>query len=537
MTSSTLRLRRWQRDALISLESARPRDFLACVVPGGGKTTWALTAALRHLREYPHRPVIVTVPTASLKVQWARSASRFGLQLDPAWDGRPRIRPEMHGIVLTYAQVASATAALCHVADDCVAVMDEHHHVGSDRTWGDALEAALGNAGLRIALTGTPWRGDDNPIPFATYDAEGELVPDYTYSYADALADGGVVRPVMFPRIGGTMDWRASTGDEITATFTEALTKDLMAQRLRTALHADGGWVRSAITQAWSLLTKVRREDPEAAAILFCIDQNHARAIARVWTKITGDTPVVAVSDDPDAHDKLEAFAAGHGTCAITVRQASEGYDAPRARVGVWLTNVTQPLFFAQAVGRVQRWRPELGDRQPAWVFLPDDIRLVALAHGLVEQRTHTLKKRDEEPDDRAERAERDPEQVSLFAALGSQAEEPQDPDAAIDQAWTPGPRVPVRMADDPALEIDLPPPPRRHTATAVDDRPAFDVLADLRARNSDVVRALARHTGLGHREVNSTLNKEAGIHRIGDATAAQLRRRMEIANRWLKSA
>ena len=395
--STTLRLRRWQKAALDDLEALRPRDFLACVVPGGGKTTFAIAAVLRHLSENPHRTVVVAVPTASLKVQWARSAARFGLQLDPFWDGRPQVGRDVHGIVVTYAQIATSARALADIAHDGICVMDEHHHVGSDRTWGDALGAAFATAGLRLALTGTPWRSDNNAIPFASYDAEGELQPDFTYSYADALTDGGVVRPVMFPRIGGTMDWRASTGDEITATFAEQLTRDLVAQRLRTALHADGGWVRSALTQAASLLSKVREEDPHAAAILFCIDQQHARDIAGVWRRITGDSPIVAVSDDPMSQDKLDAFAGGQGTCAVTVRQASEGYDAPRARIGVWLTNVTQPLFFAQAVGRIQRWRPELGDTQPAWMFLPDDPRLRALAFGLVEQRTHVLRTHDDD--------------------------------------------------------------------------------------------------------------------------------------------
>ena len=533
--STTLRLRRWQKHALDDIEASDRRDYLACVLPGGGKTTWALTVVLRHLRANPHRPVVVTVPTSSLKVQWARAAARFGLQLDPRWDGRARIPPDMHGIVLTYAQVASATEPLARIAHDAVTVMDEHHHVGSDRTWGDALEHAMATAGLRIALTGTPWRSDDNAIPFATYDAEGELQPDFVYSYADALADGGIVRPVLFPRIGGTMDWRASTGGEITATFTEALTKDLMAQRLRTALHADGGWVRSALTQAWSTLQKVRADDPDAAAILFCIDQQHARDIARVWRRITGDQPIVAVSDDPASQDKLEAFANGTGTCAVTVKQASEGYDAPRARVGVWLTNVTQPLFFAQAVGRIQRWRPELGPRQPAWMFLPDDIRLVALAHGLVEQRTHTLRTR-EEADEPTERAERDPEQVSLFAALGSQAEESQDPDAAVEAAWSAVPSTPPRHADDPALEIALPLPPRRF-ADEPGGTAAFDVLDDLRTRNSEAVRAIARRTGQPHKAVNQRLNQTAGITRIGNASVRQLQARLKAADQWLRSA
>ena len=72
------------------------------------------------------------------------------------------------------------------------------------------------------ALTGTPFRSDDSPIPFVTYVEDGEggdagSVSDYSYGYGPALADG-VVRPVIFLAYSGEMSWRTRAGDEIAAT-------------------------------------------------------------------------------------------------------------------------------------------------------------------------------------------------------------------------------------------------------------------------------------------------------------------------------
>ena len=66
------------------------------------------------------------------------------------------------------------------------------HHGGDAKTWGEAIREAFGDATRRLALTGTPFRSDDSPIPFITYepDSAGALrsKADHSYGYADALA-------------------------------------------------------------------------------------------------------------------------------------------------------------------------------------------------------------------------------------------------------------------------------------------------------------------------------------------------------------
>ena len=103
--SSTISLRRWQRDALIAFADRPLPDFLAVACPGAGKTTFALAAIRAELAGLA-RPVVITVPTAHLKQQWAEAAARFGLHLDPDWHPESGMSSDMHGVIVTYAPVS-----------------------------------------------------------------------------------------------------------------------------------------------------------------------------------------------------------------------------------------------------------------------------------------------------------------------------------------------------------------------------------------------------------------------------------------------
>ena len=79
----TVTLRPWQKSALERFAACGAPDFLAVATPGAGKTTFALTAARKALAADPGRRLIVVVPTAHLKAQWASAAAAFDLHLDP----------------------------------------------------------------------------------------------------------------------------------------------------------------------------------------------------------------------------------------------------------------------------------------------------------------------------------------------------------------------------------------------------------------------------------------------------------------------
>ncbi len=394
---AAVRLRSWQRAALAAYRSEpRRRDFLVTATPGSGKTTFALTLARMLVDERIVDRVIVVCPTDHLRTQWANAADAAGLPLDAALTNAVGpVRPDLRGYVTTYAQVAAKPAlhAARTSAKRSLVILDEVHHAGDGLSWGDAVAAAFEMAARRLCLTGTPFRTrPDERIPFVRYDADGEggwrSSADFTYGYRDALRDS-VVRPVVFAAYTGTSRWRNSAGEVIAASLTETSTKRTEATAWRTALNPKGRWVPHVIAAMDERITHLRETVmPDAAGLVLASDQDDARAYAAIVEQVTGEAPVVILSDDPKASEKITAFTHGTQRMAVCVRMVSEGVDVPRAACLAWMTSYRTPLFFAQGVGRVVRSR---GAAESATVFLPAVRPLLALAAELEEERNHII--------------------------------------------------------------------------------------------------------------------------------------------------
>jgi superfamily II DNA or RNA helicase len=543
--SRTVRLRPWQKRALDRLAATDAPDFLAVATPGAGKTTFALCAAVHDLAAHPGRRLVVVAPTAHLKLQWADAAARLGLHLEPRWSpAGGRLPADVHGIVTTYQQVAGNPDALRPLAAQALVVLDEVHHAGDERAWGESVRRAFEAAPRRLALSGTPFRSDTLAIPFVRYVGD-EAVPDYEYGYADALGDGRVVRPVYFPRVNGFMEWIAPDGAAQAAAFDDPLDRARAAQRLRTALSLEGEWLAAVLLQANERLAVLRRRQPDAGGLVIAADQDHAQGIADLLRYRCGARAAVAVSDDPLSSTRISRFAASSAPWIVAVRMVSEGVDIPRLRVGVYATTTTTELFFRQAVGRFVRWTPGVA-RQKAYLFIPDDTRLRTWATQIADARRHSLRRREQEEDDGTTldgpRHEDDrPDQLSMFAALSAVvtgvASSVFDADEAVldrlDHAEGTG---------DAAVELILPslpggaPPAPAATGAPGNGGPENPRLArsELRDRNARLVQDLVWATGMGHAQVNGQLNRLVGLRRIDEATVDQLRRRAQQAERWL---
>ncbi len=536
MSASTLRLRPWQRRALDAFQSGSGhgdgRDFLAVATPGAGKTTFALTAARLTLPNLPGR-LIVVAPTRHLKEQWADAAARFGFGLVTDWAPGDLLPADSHGLVTTYQQVGSSPEPFFPVSQGGFVILDEIHHAGEERSWGDGVKAAFDAAGRRLALSGTPFRSDTQSIPFVRYHLD-EAVPDIEYGYGDALADGRVVRPVYFPRFGGHMEWTAPDGAQLAASFDDPLARTQANQRLRAALSLDGEWLPAVLGQANEQLNRIRERHPDAGGLVIAVDQDHARGVVELLRRRFRVSAAIATSEDPDASRRIADFANGVDPWIVAVRMISEGVDIPRLRVGVYATTTTTELFFRQAVGRIVRHVPGAG-RQRAYMFLPDDRRLRHFGHTIADARRHSLRKETREVDGDRERAD-GADQMSLFAVHSATAS---DLDAGTD----------IFVEDDGAepdpiesedLVIDL-------TAVPLPGRtgPSIPGLAGgggdhnerdrLRRLNSDLARQLVEVTGMAHKTVHGELNRRAGVTKIAEATVVQLNKRTRVAEEWLR--
>ncbi|MGI8807687.1 MAG: DEAD/DEAH box helicase [Acidimicrobiales bacterium] len=529
----TVTLRPWQKAALERLAANASSDFLAVATPGAGKTTFALTAARQALAAEPGLRLLVVVPTAHLKAQWAQAAAAFDMHVDWRWSPAEGGLPsDMHGVVTTYQQVASCARVLRGLAGNAMVILDELHHAAEDRAWGDALRIAFETAPRRLALSGTPFRSDTQAIPFVRYQGD-EAVPDYEYGYGDALADGGVVRPVYFPRIDGMMEWSAPDGSLHAHSFEDALDAARAGQRLRTAYSVGGEWLPHVLRQAHDQLLTIRRRQPDAGGLVIATDQDHAKGIARLLADRLHVRAVVATSDDPDASARISRFASSSDPWIVAVRMVAEGVDIPRLRVGVFATTTTTELFFRQAVGRLVRWTPG-SSGQKSFLYIPDEPRLRARALAIAEQRRHSLRHDDRELTGREPREEAVEEQISLFAPISAvPLTEGDQPDWVVDVDGSPEP------AADATLTIPLPPLPaaRRGAGHPPDGRTRREHKVHLRKANADKGRLIAHHTGLTHAGVNAELNRVSGVKKVSEATVEELERRLDKAEMWLRQA
>jgi superfamily II DNA or RNA helicase len=568
-------LRAWQQAAMSAYFSDLPRDFLAVATPGAGKTTFALSVASELLGRRMIERVIIVAPTEHLKTQWAEAASRAGIPIDPNYSaGQGRTSADFLGIAVTYAGVAVNPLAMRIRTErfKTLVILDEVHHAGDALSWGEGVREAFEPAARRLALTGTPFRSDINPIPFVTY-APGEdgiprSVADFTYGYAEALRDH-VVRPVLFMAYSGQMTWRTRAGDEIAAQLGEPLTKDMVQQALRTALDPRGSWIPSVLAAADKRLAEVRRHVPDAGGLVIATDQDSARAYAKTLRQITGEPATVVLSDEKAASKKITAFSADDSRWMVAVRMVSEGVDVPRLAVGVYATTISTPLFFAQAVGRFVRARTR---GESASVFLPSVPGLLGLAAELEVARDHVLGKKVTDEGDifaaedalmaqaNASEAASAEEAGLPFEALGSEArfdrvlfdggefghagEVHVGSEEEMDFLGIPGLLDPDSMkqllrqrqtdrAQQQKNRAASTEEARQRAADSLADVSTHEQLAVLRRELNGLVAAWNHRTGQPHGVTHAALRKECGGPAAAVANADQLRTRIDRIRDW----
>ncbi len=560
------RLRAWQTAAMSSYFSQDPRDFLAVATPGAGKTTFALTVAAELLSRRLIDRITVVAPTEHLKTQWAEAAGRVGIPLDPTASAKGKASRDFMGVALTYAGVASNPLAhrIRTERYKTLVILDEVHHAGDALAWGEAIREAFEPAKRRLALTGTPFRSDINPIPFVTYapgpDGIPRSVADYTYGLS-LINISHVVRPVLFMAYSGEMQWRTRMGEEVAARLGKPLTKDLTAQALRTALDPEGSWIAGVMAAADKRLTEVRRNMPDAGGLVIAADQESARAYAKQLAVISGEKPTVVLSDEKAASKRISQFAESGARWMVAVRMVSEGVDVPRLAVGVYATTVSTPLFFAQAVGRFVRARKR---GETASVFLPSVSHLLSYASEMEVERDHVLGRRVTDDADifaaendllrqeqQAESASAEEELVPfealssdvLFdralydgAEFGHAGEVHIGSEEEMDFLGIPGLLEPGQMRELlRQRQSDRANSSRAQAKAAEEIREitTHEQLSMLRRELNSLVAAWHHRTGQPHGVTHTALRKQCGGPAAAAASAVQLQQRIDALREW----
>lgn len=391
-------LRDWQQELVDRYRTPPIKvDFLLVATPGGGKTIAALKVAHDLFAENVISRLVIVCHTDYLRKQWIDEASLAGIPLAElsvnTWK-EIVIPGGFLGVVLTYTQVATKgnadiLRAWCY-KERVGLIGDEIHHLGDDLTWGTACQTAFEPCQRRLLLSGTPFRSDDNQIPFIDYPA-GRARADFMYGYGRAVMDKEVVRPIVFPTWDGELIWM--DGWELKQhTFRDEVSDDEARAMILTAINPKGTWIRDVITAADRQLTTIRETGhANAGGLIIASDTTAADDLAKVVYEITGERAAVATMAVDDAKAVIERFKVSTTKWLVAVKMVSEGVDIRRLRVGVYATNVRTRVFFYQVLGRVLRWEKGI-DQQTAYFYFPSDQLLLRYMKEIMDEIAHRIK-------------------------------------------------------------------------------------------------------------------------------------------------
>lgn len=380
--------RAWAKAAYAKFLRSDKESFLVDACPGAGKTKFAVMLAANEIHRGTVDRVDVVGPSVHICKQWAQEMASWGLHLDQEND---RESSDCVGRVFTYQRLGMSPQSLRMPSNPRrLVILDEIHHAGDQKTWGDALRHVYATASRRLLLSGTPFRSDGNPIPFVSYSAgnHGVSVSDFSYGYGDALRDE-YCAPLYFPHHDGDFRWERG-GKLHRFDLMTKLGQQLNADRLRTAFAPEGEFVRELLQEAHQHLQVVRNDHPSAGGIVFGRDVANVRALAKVLHEVSGTRAITVTNDDKDAGGKIQRFRDGDTPWLVSVRMVSEGVDIPRLRVGVYLSPVQTEMFFRQAAGRLVRLVQGLED-QAGYLYIPSLPRLVEYAASMTSERRHAI--------------------------------------------------------------------------------------------------------------------------------------------------
>ena len=554
-------LREWQQEAR---ERYHGRDggadgsFLVVATPGAGKTTLALTIATDLIDQGVIEKIVVVVPTAHLRRQWSAAAHRSGVQLDHRFvNANGVVGSDFDGVVVTYQTVTSEPLLwrkLCSIKRTLV-IFDEIHHAGEGdgQRWGPALKTAFEVSARRLLLSGTPFRTDGTPIPFVEY-SDRRAVPGYNYDYGMALADGGVVRPAVFPAMDGESKWRRSGELAVTSITLADTDEKTVPPALKAALDPNGEWIPSVLREADAALTQARIDTPDAGGLVIASDQSSARAYASILERITGERPAIAVSDEPDSSKVIERFDKDDSRWIVAVHMVAEGVDIPRLAVGVYASRVRTQMFFTQVVGRFVRMRGE-DDETTARLFIPSIQPLLTYAQDVEktvdavladeEKRVREIQSSDDNDSDGI------PSLLPTFETVGSseavhhttiasgESITPEEMDYAKTVMSRAGAAPRGTTTEYVALIL------RTAGATSAvpnqrsappSEKPLADQKHDVRKLLKRKVGRYSIATNKPHEHIHAELNRRFGDN-AKTATLETLLKRIELLDRWLKEA
>lgn len=388
-SNKMLELRKWQElffKEPYKFYDKKKKSYLLHAGVGSGKTIASIKAYVEFVKDGFH--VVVCSPSENIRTEWANEFNNMGYNIDDKYSFRYNYKSEYHGISITYQSLTYANTGFLisnRIIDEkTILILDEVHHLGDTKSWGDAVQAMGELAGFVLLLTGTPTRSDNVKIPFAIYEAITEdkkfkLKVDYSYSYADSVRDK-ICCPITFRAI-----------DIINENTPDGYLKDCPLHRkiLNSSLDTkENTWVLDVINNyADKQLDELRERMPDAGGLIVCNSIEDAK-------NLSNDMPLATlVTSDEDNGHQIDEFKKSDDKWIISVRMVSEGVNIPRLRVIVYATNYNTMLFFQQVAGRGVRNRNdnERGTIDHCYFYYPNFEPLVNNATEIEQEISHIV--------------------------------------------------------------------------------------------------------------------------------------------------
>lgn len=396
--------RGWQEEAFKDIKTAFIEDLREnyMLVAGGGSGKTFLAAHVFYYLKTQDivDEVVIISPTVNIAKNWSVEMKvSYDIDIDHNYGFTHKWPGDCDGISITYQSLSftdNIERLKRYMNNRIFLIIDEVHHSAKDKSWGDSIKYLGRDVGKRLLLTGTPDRGDDNPIPYVEYEKlEGDekiyrLKYNFMYSYPQSVVDG-VCCGIIFPEqiaTGITYEGneRILAHNEGTPDEQKELFRDMV-----TVEESENCYVYKTFLKANDRLEQINqeREDNDRAGMIVCKRIEDAKNIYNLIVKNFGThyVDLITSEDQGEASKKIDRFKYSKKSWLVTVRMVSEGVDIPRLRVGVYASTYTTMLFFQQLIWRfVRNPNQTLQKHDVAYVFIPQYNPLSDNAHAVMDE-------------------------------------------------------------------------------------------------------------------------------------------------------
>jgi superfamily II DNA or RNA helicase len=347
----------YQQEAIEKANAALDADGRALVIlaTGLGKTVVAGEIVEARLRDRPGEDVLIVAHVKELvrqleRASWRHLPKTVSTQVLTG-DDRPAA---LSGV--TCATIASALAAVEAGWRPGFVVVDEAHHVGELGQFQRLLDL-LGDIPT-LALTATPWRGDE-------YDISSRFgSPVFRMGIAEGMA-AGFLAEVNYRLFTDGLDWQA---------VAEASEKGLTIKDLnhRLFLPQRDEAVIENLREVWNRTVAPR-------AIVFCRTIDHAEEVAQLL-RANGWRRARCLNNRQTKRDRdvlMSEFRDGRIPIVTAVDIFNEGVDVPDVNILCFMRVTHSRRIFVQQLGRGLRLSPNK-ERVEVLDFVSDIRRAAA---------------------------------------------------------------------------------------------------------------------------------------------------------------